>query len=66
LKYYSGDLIKEDDMGGSCSTHGRDEKCIRTLLCKPEYKRSLARSKDNIRMDGKVSVYWIYPAEGRV
>jgi hypothetical protein len=24
----SGDLIKEDEMGGAFSTRGRDEKCI--------------------------------------
>jgi len=24
--YYSGDHIKEDEMGGTCSTDGRDEK----------------------------------------
>jgi len=21
--------VKEDEMGGACSTHGRDEKCIK-------------------------------------
>jgi len=26
--YASGDQIKEDEMGGSCITHGRDEKFI--------------------------------------
>jgi len=25
---YYGDKDKEDEMGRSCSTHGRDEKCI--------------------------------------
>jgi hypothetical protein len=23
-----GDQIKEDEMGGACSTYGRDEKCL--------------------------------------
>jgi hypothetical protein len=27
-KCYYGDQIKEDEMGGACSTHGRDEKCV--------------------------------------
>jgi hypothetical protein len=27
-KYYSGDQIKEEEMGGSYSMHRRDEKCI--------------------------------------
>jgi hypothetical protein len=29
VKYYYGDQIKGDEMGGACSTYGRDEKCIR-------------------------------------
>jgi len=27
-KYHYDDLVKEDEMGGACSTHGRDKKCI--------------------------------------
>jgi hypothetical protein len=27
-KYYSGNQIKEDEMGGACGTYGGDEKCI--------------------------------------
>jgi hypothetical protein len=27
-RYYSGDDMKEDEIGGTCSTHGRDLKCI--------------------------------------
>jgi hypothetical protein len=27
-KYYSGEQIKEDEIGGVCSTHGRDKKRI--------------------------------------
>jgi hypothetical protein len=27
-KYYSGDQIKEDEMGGKCSMHMRVEKCM--------------------------------------
>jgi hypothetical protein len=23
------DIIKVDDMGGACSRHGRDEKCVK-------------------------------------
>jgi len=25
---YASPSIKEDEMGGACSTHGKDEKCI--------------------------------------
>jgi len=28
-KCHKGDQGKEDEMDGACSTHGRDEKCIR-------------------------------------
>jgi hypothetical protein len=27
-KYYSGDQMKEDEIGGTCSTHGTADKCI--------------------------------------
>jgi hypothetical protein len=27
-KHYSGDEIKEDEVGEACSTHGTDEECI--------------------------------------
>jgi hypothetical protein len=27
-KYYYGAQIKEDEMGGACSKHGRDEECM--------------------------------------
>jgi hypothetical protein len=26
-KYYSGDQIKKNEMGGTCSTRGGDERC---------------------------------------
>ena len=28
-KYYSGDQIKRNEMGGACSTYGRQQRCIR-------------------------------------
>jgi hypothetical protein len=50
-----GDLIKENEVGGACRTHGRDKKCIRILVRKPEGKRTLGTSRrrceDDIRMD---------------
>jgi hypothetical protein len=45
-KYYSGDQIKEDKIGGRCSTHGRDEK-YNILVGKPEGKRLLGRPRCN-------------------
>jgi hypothetical protein len=45
-------------MGKACSTHGRNEKCIKIILVgKPEGKRPFGRhwyrKEDNIRMDLK-------------
>jgi hypothetical protein len=41
-------------MGGSCSAHGEDEKCINILVGKTEGKRVLERLtrrwEDNIKM----------------
>jgi hypothetical protein len=34
LKYYKGDKIKEDEMGGAGSTHGIDEKCVENFYRK--------------------------------
>jgi hypothetical protein len=33
-RYYYGDQIKEDEMDGTCSTHGRDGKCTNILTGK--------------------------------
>jgi hypothetical protein len=38
-----GDQIKEDEMGGTYSLPGRDEKCIQYLVGKPERKGPLGR-----------------------
>jgi hypothetical protein len=27
-KYYLGDQIKKKEIGGACSTYGREERCI--------------------------------------
>jgi hypothetical protein len=47
---YWGDQIKEDEMDGACSTHGRDGNL---LVGKPNGKRPLGRLRrrweDNIR-----------------
>jgi hypothetical protein len=53
-KDYLGDKIKKDEMGGTRSTRGRDEKCIQYFGWKTEGKRPLGRSRrrweDNITM----------------
>lgn len=52
-KYYSGDQIKQGEIGGACGTRGEEEKCIQGLG-KPEINRLFrtlrCSSKDNIKM----------------
>ena len=55
-KYYSGDQIENNEMGGECSTYGGERRGVyRVLVRKPEGKRPLGRSRrrweDNIKMD---------------
>jgi hypothetical protein len=48
------DQIKEDDVGGACSTHG-DDKCVKILVGNHEVKRILGMPRcvweDNIKID---------------
>ena len=54
-KYYSGDQIKKNEMGGACSTYGERQGVYRALVGKREGKRLLGRPsrrwEDNIKMD---------------
>jgi hypothetical protein len=67
------DQIKEDDIGGACNTHGKNEKYINILVGKPDGKRPLGRPKrrweDNIWVDlGEMSwegMEWIHMAQDR-
>jgi len=47
--------MKEDEMGGTCCTHGRDKKCVQYFGLKTWRKGPLRRRKcwweDNIRID---------------
>jgi hypothetical protein len=49
------DQIKKNDMGGACSTNGKKRGTYRSLVGKPEGKRSLERLRrgweDNIKTD---------------
>jgi len=38
FRYYKGDQIKQDEMGGACSMHGKDEKCIKDS-CRKAWRR---------------------------
>jgi hypothetical protein len=68
-KYYYADQIKENEVDGTCSTHGRGEErtVYKVLVGKQEGKRPLERPRrrweDGIRIDvretGWGSVEWI-------
>jgi hypothetical protein len=70
-KILFSDQIKEEEMGRSCSTHGRDEECIKYLVEKLEGNRPRGRPRwrweDNIRMDHREirweGVYWMHLAQ---
>jgi hypothetical protein len=72
LHQYSGYKIK-DEMGGACSTHGRDEKCIQYFGWKTWREETTGRlmrtCETNIRMDlretGWKGVDWVRLAQDR-
>jgi hypothetical protein len=65
--------VKEDEMGGACSTNGEKRNAYRILVGKPEGKRLLERPRrrceDNIKMDlrkiGWRGIDWIDLAQDR-
>jgi hypothetical protein len=65
--------MKEDEIGGACSTHRRDVKCIQNFYGKPEGKkpriRPRRRCEDSIRMDVREIVWevvkWMHLAQER-
>jgi hypothetical protein len=62
--------IKQNEMGGTCSTNWRYEKCTQNFGRKTEGKRPLrkprSRWKDDIRLDlreiGQTGVDWMHLA----
>jgi len=54
-KYYSGEQIEQNEMGGVCSTYGEKRSLKRVSVFTPEGKRPLGRPcrrwEDNIKMD---------------
>ena len=40
-RYFSGEKIEKNEMGGACSAYGGVEKCIQVLVGKPEGKNLL-------------------------
>jgi hypothetical protein len=55
IKYYSGDHVKNSEIGWSCTTHEIDEKCLQNFGGKPDGKTPLGkprlRWKNYIRMN---------------
>jgi hypothetical protein len=66
-RIFSSNQIKEDELGGACSTYGENRNICTALLGKPERKRPLERTtsrwEDNIKMDvkltGNLGLNWI-------
>jgi hypothetical protein len=54
-KYYSGNQIEKNEMGGACRTYGEKSGACRILVGRPEGRRPLGRPRhrweDNIKMD---------------
>jgi hypothetical protein len=50
LYFSPGIKVKEDEMVGITSMHGRDEKCIQSLVRKPEGKKPPGKWEDHIKM----------------
>jgi hypothetical protein len=54
-KYYSGNQIEKNEMGGTCSMYGGRERCIQDFGGRPEGRRAPGRPRrrwdDNIKMD---------------
>jgi hypothetical protein len=72
-KYYSGDQIKNNEVGGACSTMGEGIGAYRILVGTPEGRRPLGRPRrrweNNIKMDfqevGWEGMDWIDMAQDR-
>ena len=68
-----GYQIKKNEVGGTCSINGAEERCYRVLVGRPEGKRPDGRSRprweDNIKMDiqevGCGGMDWIELAQDR-
>jgi hypothetical protein len=54
-KYYLGNNMNEDEMGGACSMHRRVRNAFKIVVRKPERRRHLGRPRyrwaNNMRMD---------------
>jgi hypothetical protein len=53
---YYGEGIKEAELWKACSTHGREEKCIRVSVWTHDIKRPVGR----LRVNGRTILRWIF------
>jgi hypothetical protein len=44
-KYYYADQTKENEVGGTCGTHGRGEKCVQGFDGKARMKETTSKAK---------------------
>jgi hypothetical protein len=50
-KYYSGNQIEKNEMGGACSTYGANRGAFRILVGRPEGRPGV---------DGRIILKWIF------
>ena len=48
-KYYSGDQMKKNKMGGACSTYGGEESLVRKPVRKRPLRRTMGKCVDDIK-----------------
>jgi hypothetical protein len=57
-EYYSGDPVKQNEMGGACGTYGGEKRCIECFVRRLEETRSLVKPRNsmeyNIKMDPRI------------
>jgi hypothetical protein len=49
-------LNKKDNIGGVCSTYGRDEKCIQVAVGKSDWRRLLGRTRPRCEDNVKIGI----------
>jgi hypothetical protein len=68
-KYYAGNQIEKNQIGGACSTYGEGRGAYRVLVGRPAGRRPLGRPrrrwKDNIKMEVGCGMDWIELAQDR-
>jgi hypothetical protein len=61
-KHCSGDQIRKNKMGGSCSTYGEDDRCIQDFGTETTGKED---HLEDLCVDGRILSKWIFKKEDR-